>query len=73
MGMTDSAYERRYANDMKEMALDDAAYELAHRLFAHECNVACGPGERHGHSERCKMAGREIRKLARIWAGYEIV
>lgn len=62
------AYEREYAADMKLFALDDAAAELAHGLFAHECFAYTGEGR--DHSDRCKAAARKIRQFGRIWAGY---
>lgn len=63
-------YEAAYAADCKEMALDDACADLAHRLMAgaHCCEMAMGEGR--DHSERCRDAYRQIRQLARIWAGY---
>ena len=62
--------EAAYAADCKEMALDDACSDLAHRLMAEAgcCEMAMREG--NDHSERCRDAYRQIRQLARILAGY---
>jgi hypothetical protein len=47
--------------------LDNQCVALAHQLFAHECSFARG-GEVMEHSPSCKIAYREIKRLAAQWA-----
>ena len=61
-------YDAQYAADMKLWALDEAAHELAHRLFAHECFAHTGEGREH--SERYDNAAQDIKRFGRVWAGY---
>lgn len=62
-------YDARYAADVKQIALDEGATELAHRLFSENCPARSGLVIPRQHSEQCQQAAREIAKFTRIWAG----